>query len=167
MKNIYQILQVDPNAEPEVIQAAYKKLSLKYHPDINKSQDAVRRMQELNEAYRILRNPALREEYDLKRSAPGHGTSDHSTHRIDKKYGKNKTSYEVTICPDGLIDIAICHDNKNTRSFILAHKNNPKSLLIYRNHFSSSYIRAKFYLAEVMSDYLSYFEQNRVRFIVS
>ncbi len=28
-KNYYKILQVDPSAEPEVIKAAYKRLSLK------------------------------------------------------------------------------------------------------------------------------------------
>lgn len=32
----YEILQVHVNAEPEIIKAAYKRLSIKYHPDVNK-----------------------------------------------------------------------------------------------------------------------------------
>jgi curved DNA-binding protein CbpA len=64
-KNYYKILQVDPTAEPEVIAAAYKRLSIKYHPDTNRSSDANRRMQEINEAYQILKDPASRAHYDL------------------------------------------------------------------------------------------------------
>ncbi|HUZ87547.1 MAG TPA: DnaJ domain-containing protein, partial [Candidatus Baltobacterales bacterium] len=29
------MLQVDPSADPEVIEAAYRRLALKYHPDHN------------------------------------------------------------------------------------------------------------------------------------
>jgi curved DNA-binding protein CbpA len=64
-KPYYRILQVDQAAEPEVITAAYKRLALKYHPDSNKSPDALRRMQELNEAYEVLNDPLKRERYNL------------------------------------------------------------------------------------------------------
>lgn len=66
-KNYYKILQVDPSAEAEVIAAAYKRLSIKYHPDTNRSPDAHRRMQEINEAYDVLKDPARRRQYDLNR----------------------------------------------------------------------------------------------------
>jgi hypothetical protein len=66
-KDYYKILQVDPSAEPEVIAAAYRRLSLKYHPDNNKAADATLRMQEINEAYNILKEPAQREQYDRAR----------------------------------------------------------------------------------------------------
>jgi len=62
--NYYKILQVSEEAEIEVIEAAYKRLSLKYHPDKNKSPEAEMRMKELNEAYSVLRNPVSRREYD-------------------------------------------------------------------------------------------------------
>lgn len=70
LKNYYQVLQVDPSADPEVIAAAYKRLSIKYHPDTNPSSDANLRMQELNDAYQVLKDPVKRSHYDqtLRRS---------------------------------------------------------------------------------------------------
>ncbi len=63
-KDYYKVLQIDPSAEPEVITAAYRRLALKYHPDTNPAPDAHSRMQEINEAYEILHDPAKREQYD-------------------------------------------------------------------------------------------------------
>lgn len=68
--DLYKILQVDPSAEPEVIEAAYKRLVRKYHPDVNGAPDAHARMQELNDAYEILSDPAQRAEYDQARLYP-------------------------------------------------------------------------------------------------
>ena len=36
----YKILQVDSEAEDEVIQAAYRRLARKYHPDLATTADA-------------------------------------------------------------------------------------------------------------------------------
>lgn len=74
-KDYYKILQVDPAAEPEVIKAAYQRLAKKYHPDRNKNSNANRRMQEINDAYDVLGDPAKRHEYDRRRSA-GQSRSD-------------------------------------------------------------------------------------------
>lgn len=63
-KNLYQVLQVDPSASPEVIEAAYRRLAKKYHPDVSADPDAVRLMQDINEAFRVLRDPTERERYD-------------------------------------------------------------------------------------------------------
>jgi DnaJ domain len=66
----YRILQVDQEAEPEVIQAAYRRLSLKYHPDRNQGSVAARsRMEQLNLAYEALSDPARRASYDTNRAA--------------------------------------------------------------------------------------------------
>lgn len=73
-KNFYQILQVDQGADPDVISAAYKRLSIKYHPDRNQASDANERMQELNEAYQVLMDPARRRWYDASLK-PVHGTA--------------------------------------------------------------------------------------------
>ena len=66
-RDLYQILQIDPAAEQEVVQAAFKRLALKYHPDKNPSPDAHRRMQELNEAYAVIGDPFQRAAYDQQR----------------------------------------------------------------------------------------------------
>lgn len=68
--NHYKMLQVDPAAEPEVIAAAYRRLAQKYHPDINSSPGAQLRMQSLNQAYDVLRNPLTRTRYDEELSRP-------------------------------------------------------------------------------------------------
>jgi len=60
----YRILQVAPHAEQEVIQAAYRALALKYHPDRERTTYAQRRMLQINAAYAVLRDAAAREEWD-------------------------------------------------------------------------------------------------------
>ena len=65
----YAILQVHPDAEPEVITAAYRSLARLYHPDTNRSPDAVRRMAQINVAYEVLSDPARRAAYDQSRQA--------------------------------------------------------------------------------------------------
>ncbi len=66
-KDYYAILQVDPRAEPEVVEAAYRRLSRKYHPDVSGDPGAAPRMRELNEAYQVLSDPARRRAYDRRR----------------------------------------------------------------------------------------------------
>lgn len=65
----YAILQVSPAAEKEVIEAAYRKLAQKYHPDINRSPDAEEKMKRINAAYEVLSDPAKRAAYDARRYA--------------------------------------------------------------------------------------------------
>mgnify|MGYP001045613463 CR=1 FL=1 len=63
----YRTLQISRNAEPEVVEKAYKALCLKYHPDVVRPDDrdaATRKMQRINEAYRVLRDPPSRKRYD-------------------------------------------------------------------------------------------------------
>jgi len=74
-KDYYAILQVHPRAEPEVIEAAYRRLSRKYHPDVTGQADAGQRMRELNEAFEVLSDPARRRAYDRHRSFEGHPAS--------------------------------------------------------------------------------------------
>ncbi len=66
-KDYYKILRVDPAAEKEIIDAAYKRLALMYHPDLDKSPNATRKFQEINDAYEILRRYDKRARYDQER----------------------------------------------------------------------------------------------------
>lgn len=65
-EDYYEILQVSPSAEPEVIEAAYKKLAQKYHPDVNKSPTAAGKMKKINIAHDVLGDPVKRKEYHSK-----------------------------------------------------------------------------------------------------
>jgi len=65
----YGILQVHPKAEKEVIDAAYRKLAAKYHPDVSKAPDAIEKMKQINAAYEVLSDPVKRAAYDAARGA--------------------------------------------------------------------------------------------------
>src|SRR5947208_235902 len=61
-KDYYRILGVDRGADDKTIKSAYRKLARKYHPDVNKGQDA--RFKEIAEAYEVLSDPDKRRRYD-------------------------------------------------------------------------------------------------------
>ena len=56
----YKILQVDSEAEDEVIQAAYRRLARKYHPDLAETPEAAARMAAINAAWELIGDPAAR-----------------------------------------------------------------------------------------------------------
>ncbi|CAJ3302882.1 Heat shock protein DnaJ-like protein [Burkholderia pseudomallei] len=60
----YDVLRVTRDAPPEVIRAAYKALSQKWHPDRNPSPEAGALMQVINDAYAVLSDPSRRADYD-------------------------------------------------------------------------------------------------------
>jgi curved DNA-binding protein CbpA len=76
----YKILQVDSEAEDEVIQAAYRRLARKYHPDLAASPDAAARMAAINAAWELIGDPADRQAYDRTRApistTPGQPAAD-------------------------------------------------------------------------------------------
>ena len=63
----YKVLQVDSEAEDEVIQAAYRRLAQKYHPDVAPGPEAAVRMAAINVAWETLRDPGRRAAFDLAR----------------------------------------------------------------------------------------------------
>ncbi|KAI3890669.1 hypothetical protein MKX03_001943 [Papaver bracteatum] len=65
-KDYYKVLEVDYDASDEKIRINYLKLALKWHPDKHKGNDAVTvKFQEINEAYKVLSDPAKRLDYDV------------------------------------------------------------------------------------------------------
>ncbi|MBV8740128.1 MAG: J domain-containing protein [Alphaproteobacteria bacterium] len=54
-QDYYEILQINPKADPIVIAGVYNKLAKKYHPDLGGDKVT---MQLLNEAYSVLSDPA-------------------------------------------------------------------------------------------------------------
>lgn len=63
--DLYRVLQIDPQADPEVVQAAYRVLARKLHPDMTGDESAMKR---LNTAWDTIRDPAKRAAYDAERA---------------------------------------------------------------------------------------------------
>ncbi len=65
MRDPYEVLQVQPGAESEVVRAAYRVLARKYHPD--HGGDGTQ-MIALNDAWDVLGDPVRRAAYDASRA---------------------------------------------------------------------------------------------------
>ncbi len=63
-KDYYKILGVDRDATEAKIKSAYRKLARQYHPDVNKSPDAVNKFKDINEAYEVLSDKEKKQRYD-------------------------------------------------------------------------------------------------------
>ena len=63
-ESYYELLQVTPTADLEIITAAYRALIRRHHPDRNPSPSADATTKLLNEAWEVLSDPAKRAEYD-------------------------------------------------------------------------------------------------------
>ena len=74
----YQLLQIGSNAEPEIVQAVFRLLTERFDPDTPEAGD-LDRLVLLNEAYRILSDPATRAAYDATYQARQPGPLDTST----------------------------------------------------------------------------------------
>ena len=67
-RDYYEILDIAPNASTKEIKRAYHRRAFQCHPDRHQaSEEAHKKMQEINEAYAILSDPIKRREYDVPR----------------------------------------------------------------------------------------------------
>ena len=68
----YQILEIEKTATPEEIKIAYRKLSLKWHPDkfgqpghlAKTREEAEEKTKQINNAYEVLSNPEKKKRHD-------------------------------------------------------------------------------------------------------
>lgn len=60
-KDYYEILGVKKDATLEEINKAFRNLSRKYHPDINKEKESAEKYKEITEAYEILRDKEIKD----------------------------------------------------------------------------------------------------------
>lgn len=62
----YAILEISFDSNEEAIKSAYKTQALKWHPDRNSGVDTTQRMQQINEAYLILKDLEARQRYNTE-----------------------------------------------------------------------------------------------------
>lgn len=67
-ENYYDILEINKNASPEIIEKAYKTLVKKYHPDLQENDLKIKyeeKIKKINEAYEVLSDSEKRKNYDF------------------------------------------------------------------------------------------------------
>jgi tetratricopeptide (TPR) repeat protein len=109
--NYYQLLEIGVRSTQAEIKAAYKKLALKYHPDVNQgSIEHEEKFKLILEAYQTLSDPARKDTYDMKlfykavgKSASGFTSGPDSAYRNvprtrrekeDEEYKRRKSQRE-------------------------------------------------------------------------
>lgn len=75
-KGYYKYLGVRPDAPISVIKSAYRALAMELHPDRNKEKSTTSDFQALQEAYAVLSDEQLRQQYDADSSVPVFDTSE-------------------------------------------------------------------------------------------
>lgn len=106
MNNYYEILGVETNASSEEIKKAYLSKIKEYHPDVFEGDKvfAEQKTAEITEAYNVLKEEKLREQYDLeinilkteetnKVGSSEEGLFVEETTNIFKDFGKNIASF--------------------------------------------------------------------------
>ncbi|MCY2959629.1 MAG: DnaJ domain-containing protein [Planctomycetota bacterium] len=63
-QDYYAVLGVPRTATQDEVRRAYRLLARKHHPDVDKSEGATKRFQNITEAYEVLKDPATRQRYD-------------------------------------------------------------------------------------------------------
>jgi molecular chaperone DnaJ len=71
IKDYYQILDVDRDADPDALKKAYRALAQEHHPDKNpdNTEEAEEKFKEISEAYSVLSDPDRKRSYDMTGSA--------------------------------------------------------------------------------------------------
>lgn len=63
-RDYYEVLGLTKSATKDEIRKAYRSLSKKYHPDLNKAEDAEEKFKEVTEAYEVLNDDSKKANYD-------------------------------------------------------------------------------------------------------
>lgn len=123
MKNYYEILQVNENASIEIIEKAYKVLAKKYHPDLQKDykmkEFTEQKLKQINEAYDVLSNEFLKEQYDIELQRE-------KEERLKKQYGNDNYQTEKTNFYTTEQTKSNIGKNQNKKRNTVSNNNKPK-----------------------------------------
>jgi len=92
-KDYYEILGVNESDSPENIKIAYRKLAMKWHPDIaGNSSCTLKKFKEINEAYEVLSDKIKKDEYDKARRFYNYAKYGSETNKTQKKSDSENVS---------------------------------------------------------------------------
>ena len=130
-KNYYDILEVNKNASPEIIEKAYRTLVKKYHPDLqdnNLKAEYEEKIKLINEAFEVLSNSEKRKNYDLNLKQTEFSVEDYNNLINENLKLKNEINY----LKNNLINY------KNNINNNLNNKINENYNNINKNNFNNS-----------------------------
>jgi curved DNA-binding protein CbpA len=83
----YAVLQITPAAKVAEVNAAFRRLAWRYHPDHSHAPGATAQFQDINEARQVLIDPVRRAEYDAKWH-PKTGEHRRATRALTRRYSR-------------------------------------------------------------------------------
>ena len=102
-KDYYKILEIHRHASTQEIKSAYRAMSMKWHPDKNSETDVTNIMQDINEAYTILKDNNKRERYNQEYDIFYAQLSSNSYTESEKDFSK-EYEYDYDVKDDILKD---------------------------------------------------------------
>lgn len=113
-KDYYKILGIDYWASQIEIKTAYRELSKKWHPDRNPGLDVTSMMQDINEAYALLKDETKRRRYDSEylRFAKHHKSKRHTSNASANPHPNSYHVYEYDVQ-----DETVNEDMKQAREY--------------------------------------------------
>lgn len=117
---LYDVLGIGPDASDEDIRAAFRNLTLKYHPDrymSERREKAEKRFQEITEAFNVLSRPELRKKYDREIAGSVSARSQDPRELGRRLAAKGAQEYKTGRLAEARehLELAVHHDDGNSR----------------------------------------------------
>ncbi|NMB56538.1 DnaJ domain-containing protein [Candidatus Beckwithbacteria bacterium] len=101
-RDYYEILGISKSATTDEIKKAYRKLAMKYHPDVNKDDnDAAAKFKEVSEAYQVLSDAKKKQQYDQFGHAAFEGASGFGGFQGGQSYRSGPFTYTYSSSNSG------------------------------------------------------------------
>lgn len=159
MIDFYELLGIKKDASESEIRSAYRQMAKKYHPDVNKGEDANKVIISLNEAKETLLNASKRKEYDklldeMKYSKQASKNKSETYQAKKKEYRKKHSDDYVTRWQYLMNYLKHSLDSKFIKFF--------KIIIVFLNYLIFSIIR----LLTICFIYLLFFLQDLINYLI-